>query len=165
MLWSILHEVVKIKCFFGVSHKNTRNNICGGGLPVSFELRTTATGGGSGSGSGGSGLVRQGDPTRQGYAVCWHGAVGCFCKFQTKKALLGHFQKFSKTKKAVLKIAAKIKRLPCDAEKIAAKIKKPSVRSACWQAGRSVCPAASCLLTAVRLEGRLFSVRQITVKK
>ena len=124
MLWSILHEVVKIKCFFGVSHKNTRNNICGGGLPVSFELRTTATGGGSGSGSGGSGLVRQGDPTRQGYAVCWHGAVGCFCKFQTKKALLGHFQKFSKTKKAVLKIAEKTKKAPMRCRKNRRKNKK-----------------------------------------
>ena len=50
MLWSILHEVVKIKCFFGISHKDTRNNIGGGGLSVSVELRTTATGGGSGSG-------------------------------------------------------------------------------------------------------------------
>ena len=85
MLWSILHEVVKIKFFFVNPHKNSRNNIGGGGLFVSFELRTTTTGGGSGSGSGGSGSARQGDPPGRGLLSAGSARSAAFVNFKQKR--------------------------------------------------------------------------------
>ena len=99
MLWSILHEVVKIKCFFVNPHKNSRNNIGGGGLFVSFELRTTATGGGSGTG-----LVAPWPLARFAYPK------GIFCIFIDGGLALQPEKQEKRLYYAVFQNSAKIKR-------------------------------------------------------